>query len=170
MLAPCIALHQILESLPHVLNTCEKSGICRNLALLSISGNFWTVLELVILTGVSSIEFFCYAVLDFLSLVLCPTYSLSLECSRYNGSSTYNSTDIKASEELGYLSWFPAVLLVLLKYKIVVVSRIPCIFPFFFSRCLMAAFAQLESSQTPSYDLFPKWCKTQHCFLSWLIP
>ena len=110
--------------------------------MLSISGNFWTVLELVILTDVSSIEFFCYAVLDFLSLVFPCTYSLSLECSRYNESSTTTSTDIRASEELCYLFWFSAVLLVILKYKTGVVSRILCIFPFF-SDCLVSAFAQL---------------------------
>ena len=66
-----------------------------------------------------------------MSLVLPHTYSFSLECSRYNESSTSNSTDIRASEGLGYLSWFSAVLLVLLKYKIVAVSRSPCVIPFF---------------------------------------
>ena len=71
-----------------------------------------------ILTGVSSIEFFRYAVLYSLSLVLPHTYSLSFECSRHNASLTSNSTDIRASEELGYLSWFSAVLLVPLKYKL----------------------------------------------------
>ena len=109
---PCIFPHQILKSPPHFLNTCGKPCICGNLALLSIFSNFGAVLGL---TGVSLIEFFRYTVLVFLPLVLPPTYSLSLECSRYNASSTSNSTDIRASEELRYLSWFPAVILVLLK-------------------------------------------------------
>ena len=100
------------KEFPHFLNTCGKSCICGNLALLPIFSNFGAVLGL---TGVSSIEFFRYTVLVFLPPVLPPTYSLSLECSRYNASSTSNSTDIRASEELRYLSWFPAVLLVLLK-------------------------------------------------------
>ena len=86
---------------PHVLNTYGKPCICANLALLSVSGNFWAALELIILAGVSSIEFFCYAVLDFLSLVLPHTHLLS-PGQRYNASSTSNSTDIRASEELGH--------------------------------------------------------------------
>ena len=97
---------------PHVLNTWGKPCIYGNVALLSIFGNFGTVLGL---TGVSSVEFFRYTFLAFLPLVLPATYSLSLECSRYNASSTSSSTDIRASEELRYLPWFPAVVLVLSK-------------------------------------------------------
>ena len=95
---------------PHVVNTCRKPCICGNLALLSIFSNLGAVLGL---TGFSSNEFFRYTVLVFLPLVLPPTYSLSLECSSYNASSTSNSTDIRASEEFRYLSWFLEVLLCL---------------------------------------------------------
>ena len=102
------------------------SSICGNLALLSISDNFWAALEVVIPTGISSIEFFRCTVLGFLSLVI---YSFSLGCSRYNASSSSNSTDTKATPS--YLSCLPAVLLFLLKYKVVVVSRIPYVFHFF---------------------------------------
>ena len=135
----------------HALNTCGKPCIYGNLALLSTSGNFWSILELFILTGVLSIELFCYTTLDFLLLLLPRTYSASFDCSRYNAWSTSNSTDIRASKELSYLSWFNVVLLVLLKYKILV-SRIPWVFVF--SGCLMASFTQLESTLPHYFCLF----------------
>ena len=114
------------EPTPHVLNTWGKPCICGNLALLYIFSNFGAVLGL---TGVSSIEFFCYTVLVFLPLVLPPTYSLSLECSRYNASSTSNSTDIRASEELRDLSWLAAVVLVLKLKKCCFINSL-CFFNF----------------------------------------
>ena len=105
--------------------------ICGNLTLLSISGNFWAVLELVILTGVSPIELFCCTVLRFLSLSL----HLYIHCHmNVPGIMHHQLLNLLISEllkTLSYLSWFAAVILVLLKYKIVV-SRIPRVFPFFF--------------------------------------
>ena len=61
-------------------------------------GNLWAVLKLVILTVVSSTEFFRCTVLDYLSLIFPCIYSLSLECSKYTAS-TSKSTDISASED-----------------------------------------------------------------------
>ena len=131
MLPPCIAPHQILKSpLPPLQHLCKTLYMLR----FSIALYFWQFLGCLgtfILTAVLSIKFFRYTVLDFLSLALPRTYSLSLECSRRNASPTFNSINIRASEELGYFSWFPAVLLVFLKYEIIVFSRIPCVFPFF---------------------------------------
>ena len=51
-----------------------------NIRLLFIYGNFGTILEVAILTGALSIEFFHCIVLDFLSLIFPHMYSLSLEC------------------------------------------------------------------------------------------
>ena len=92
MLLLCIDPHQILKGFP----TCSQH-LWETLYMLklSVALYFWQFLgcpKTFIRTGVSSIEFFCYIVLDFLSLTLPCTYSLSLECSRYNTSSTINST------------------------------------------------------------------------------
>ena len=76
------------------------------------------------------IEFVRCTILDFISLIFPHIYSLSLECSRYNTSLTSILLISELLKQLSVLSWFLTVLLVLLKYKLVGVSKTPCVFPF----------------------------------------
>ena len=83
-------------------------------------------------------------VLDFLPLVLPLRYSLSLECSRYNASSTSNSANIRASEELGYCLGFLQCFLFFENKKMLLFQEFFLFFHFF--RSLNGCFCQLEST------------------------
>ena len=119
--------------------------------MLPIFGNFWAILELVILTGVSSIEFSCYTVLAFLSLVLLHTHY------HLNKGTASNFTDIKASEDTRLfvlVSCSPSS-----SFKI----QDCCCFKNYlsfsiFSGCLTTIFAQLESTLPNHCCLFMSSC------------